>query len=127
MKVAFSLTSEYTPEWNDNKKLPEAEQAKATLKTLESMDLLELADSLERQGVSGEVDTDKLSPADIKALLAETGRLLPKYVTIAGIEGDEGPITIEQIITYPDFMALAVELLMELANISQPTEEDLKN
>lgn len=127
MKVSFSLTSEYTPSWNKNKELPEAEQAKATLKTLESMDLLELADALERQGVSGEVDTEKMTPADIKALLGETGRLLPKYVTVTGIEGDDGPITVEQITTYPDFMELAVELLMELANISQPTEDDLKN
>ncbi len=127
MKVSFSLTSEYTPTWNGNKELPEAEQAKATLKTLESMDLLELADALERQGVTGEVDTEKMTPADIKALMGETGRLLPKYVTIAGIEGDDGPITVEQITTYPDFMELAVELLMELANISQPTDDDLKN
>lgn len=127
MKVKFSLVSEFTPEWNDNKKLPEAEQCKATLKTLESMDLLELADALERQGLEGEVDTSTMSSKDIKSLLSETGRLLPKYVTIEGIEGDDGPVTLEQIVTYPDFMELAVELLMKLANISQPNEGDVKN
>lgn len=127
MKVKFSLVTEYIPEWNENRELPEAEQCKASLKTLESMDLLELADALERQGVDGEVDSTKMTATDIKSLLSETGRLLPKYVSIEGIEGDDGPITIEQVVTYPDFMQLAVELLMELANISQPTEEDLGN
>jgi len=127
MKVSFSLTSEFIPEWNKNRELPEAEQCKATLKTLESMDLLELADALERQGLEGTVDTATMSSKDIKALLSETGRLLPKYVTIEGIEGDDGPITLEQVVTYPDFMELAVELLMQLANISQPTEDDIKN
>lgn len=127
MKVQFSLAREYTPEWNGNRELPEDEQVKATLKTLESMDLLELADALERQGVDGEVDSTKMTAKDIKALLTETGRLLPKYVEVTGIEGDDGPITMHQIIAYPDFMELAVELLMQLANISQPTEDDLGN
>lgn len=127
MRVKFSLITDFTPEWNGNRDLPEAEQVKATLKTLESMDLLELADALERQGLEGEVDTAKMTSKDIKSLLLETGRLLPKYVTIEGIEGDDGPITLEQIVTYPDFMELAVELLMQLANISQPTEDDVKN
>ncbi len=127
MKVKFSLSSDFTPEWNKNKELPEGEQCKAVLRTLESMDLLELADALERQGLEGEVDTSTMSTANIRSLLSETGRLLPKYVEITGIEGDEGPITLEQIVTYPDFMELAVELLMQLANISQPTEDDVKN
>ncbi len=127
MKVAFSLITEYIPEWNDNRDLPEDEQCKATLNTLESMDLLELADALERQGLEGEVDTSRMTSKDIKSLLKETGRLLPKYVTIEGIEGDDGPVTLEHIVTYPDFMELAVELLMKLANISQPTEDDVKN
>ncbi len=127
MKVKFSLITDFTPEWNGNRELPEAEQCKVTLKTLESMDLLELADALERQGIEGEVDTSTMTSKDIKSLLKETGRLLPKYVTIEGIEGDDGPVTLEQIVTYPDFMELAVELLMQLANISQPTEDDIKN
>lgn len=127
MRVKFSLITDFTPEWNGNKELPEDEQCKATLKTLENMDLLEFADSLERQGLEGEVDTSTMTSKDIKSLLRETGRLLPKYVTIEGIEGDDGPVTLEQIVTYPDFMELAVELLMQLANISQPTEDDIKN
>ncbi len=127
MKVKFSLLTNYVPEWNDNRELPEDEQCKAVLSALESMDLLELADALERQAEDGEVDTATMSAADIRSLLKETGRLLPKYVQIAGIEGDDGPITVEQIVTYPDFMVLAVELLMELASISQPNEEDIKN
>lgn len=127
MKVKFSLVTEYVPEWNKNRELPEAEQCKASLKTLESMDLLELADALERQGLEGTVDTAQMSAKDIKSLVAETGRLLPKYVTIEGIEGDDGPITLEQVTTYPDFMELAVELLMKLASNSQPTEDDVKN
>ncbi|MEE8606709.1 MAG: hypothetical protein V3S55_03815 [Nitrospiraceae bacterium] len=127
MKVQFSLTREFVPTWNDNRDLPAEEQIKATLKTLESMDLLELSDAFERQGVKGEVDTDTMKPEDIKILLSETGRLLPKYVTITGLDGDDGPVSLDSIVTYPDFMPLAIELLMELANISQPTEADLKN
>lgn len=127
MKVKFSLLTPYVPEWNGNRELPEAEQCKASLKTLESMDLLELADALERQSLEGEVDTTTMTAADIKSLLSETGRLLPKYVEVSGIEGDDGTITVEQIVKYPDFMELAVELLMQLANISQPAEEDIKN
>jgi hypothetical protein len=127
MKVKFSLTREFVPEWQDNRELPDAEQCKCQMKTLESMDLLELADALERQGLEGTVDTGKMSAKDIKLLLEETGRLLPKYVTVENLEGDEGQVTLEQIVTYPDFMELAVELLMQLANISQPTDDDVKN
>lgn len=127
MKVRFSLLTKYTPEWNQNRDLPEDERVTVGLKTLESMDMLELADALERQGVDGEVDSTKMTAKDIKSLLSETGRLLPKYAEVSGLEGDDGPIDINKVVTYPDFMELAVELLMELANISSPTEEDIKN
>ncbi len=127
MKVSFSLVTTYIPEWNENRELPEDEQVTVALKTLESMDMLELADALERQGVEGEVDSTKMTAKDIKALLKETGRLLPNYATVNGLEGADGPVSIEQVVTYPDFMELAVELLMELANISQPNEDDIKN
>lgn len=128
MKVSFSLVTTYIPEWNGNSELPEDEQITVALKTLESMDMLELADALERQSIDGEVDSTKMSAKDIKALLKETGRLLPNYATVKGLEGLDGlQVSIEQVVTYPDFMELAVELLMELANISQPDEDDIKN
>lgn len=127
MKVLFSLVREYTPEFNGNRELPEAEQCKATLKTLESLDLLELADAMERQGLEGTVDTGKMKAGDIKSLVSEVGRLLPKYVTVTNLEGSDGPISVEVLVAYPEFMELAIELLLQLSNISQPTEDDIKN
>ena len=127
MKVSFSLIREYTPEWNGNRELPEAEKCTATLKTLESLDLLELADAMERQGLDGTVDTGKMKAGDIRSLVSEVGRLLPKYVDIKGLEGDDGPIPVDTLVAYPEFMELAIELLLQLANISQPTEDDVGN
>ena len=128
MKIQFSLSREYTPTWDGNDELPEKEQIKAVIKALENADLMELADAMERAGMKeGVVDTTDIPVKTSKILLEEVGRLHPKYVVISGLEGDDGPIDIGTIVSYPVFNSLSMELLMELANMSQPDEDDVKN
>jgi hypothetical protein len=127
MKIQFSLKQEYTPEWNDNKAKPKKEQVQVQMITLESMDLLTLADALERAGMTGEVDTSAVGSKEARAILEAVGDILPRYCTIENLEGDDGPISIDLIVKYPQFQDLALELLLALAGISQPEEDDVKN
>jgi hypothetical protein len=127
MKVTFSLKSVYTPKWNGNQELPKKQRVTADLQALESLDLLTLADALERAGFAKEDGEVELAAEQAKALLDAVGELLPKYAVLNNLEGDEGPLGVEEIVKYPLFQDLALELLMALAGISQPTEDDVKN
>jgi hypothetical protein len=127
MKVTFSLKSVYTPKWNGNKELPKKQRITADLQALESLDLLTLADALERAGFAKEDGEVELAAEQAKALLDAVGELLPKYAVLNNLEGDEGPLGVEEVVKYPLFQDLALELLMALAGISQPTEDDVKN
>lgn len=127
MKIQFSLKQSYTPEWNDNKAKPKKEQFTVQMMTLESMDLLSLADALERAGLTGEVDTSAVGSQEARTILEAVGDVLPRYCTIENLEGDDGPITIDLIVRFPQFQDLALELLLALAGISQPDEDDVKN
>lgn len=127
MKVTFSLKSVYIPKWNGNKELPKKQRLTVDMQALESLDLLTLADALERAGFSkddGEVD---IAADQAKALLEAVGDLLPKYTVFNGLEGDDGPLGVEEVVKFPLFQDLALEVLMALAGISSPTEDDVKN
>ncbi len=129
MKVNFSKSQSYVPEWNGNRDLPETEQVKCSLSILDMNALMNLLDSFTAVGLTGEVDTDKVDSNKIKPVLAEFGNLLPSHVThFEGLFNASGEaITIEDLVTYPIFLNLALELLMKLSEISSPSEDDTKN
>lgn len=129
MQIDFSLDHEYTPEWRDNDKLPEAEQFSTTLTILDVADLMFLLDTFSEAGIEGEVDAVTLDVDQLKPIIKSTGHLLPKYVTVTNLRkkagGDE--LDINVVVKYPYFLALAAELLMKLAEVSSPNEDDVGN
>lgn len=123
MKIKFSKEVAYIPEWNGNKELPDEEQVKVKLKPIKVGDLLLIIDAM------GERRPDnKLDVKAVANLLKEAGHLIPTYTDVTGLTSEDGsPITSGEIIQYPYFMELAGELLMQLANLSTPGDDDTKN
>jgi hypothetical protein len=54
------------------------------------------------------------------AIATEAGEYLPKYVKLEGAED----FSIDDVIKYPPYFALAVELLFALVSFAQPNEAD---
>jgi len=129
MRVKLSRPQSYIPEFNDNKLLPENEQIKADLTPLKLGDFLDLAECFQRAGAGQQqVDTARLSVAQMKEVILSAGRLLPTYAVIHGLIDETGqPLTINEVGTQPAFIPLSVELLGKLSEISAPTEGDAKN
>lgn len=126
MKFSFSKDVEYVPEWNGNDKLPAKEQIKCKLTVLNMGELMALVDAFTSAGITGEAQVQDTST--MKPVLDQMGPLLPKHVQMTGLYDDSGKaITMEEIVEYPVFLNLCVELLMKLSEISSPSEEDAKN
>lgn len=122
MKVAFSRESEYLPQFNDNLKLAEHDQLKVTMKVMTLLDLLDLTDVLKSVGFEkGEV-TD-LTVKQMKSIVAEGGKYLPKYCALVNAEGFD----MNDVIAFAHFLPLASELLFTLLNKASPNEADVKN
>jgi hypothetical protein len=123
VKVNFKKSVPFTPEWNDNKKLPEADQLHLTLSPLDVGEALHLMATLQDGGFdSGEVKTLKVEQS--KALIESCGKYIPAHVT--EVRGNED-FDMEDVVKYLAFMTLAAEILFKLIEISQPTEQDVKN
>ena len=129
MQISFSREHVYAPEWNGNNDLPEAEQFTATLKILDVGDLLVLLDAFSKAGVEVKVEVNDVGTNELRPILETVGHLLPKYVTVKNLRNKESDIDIDvaQIVEFPYFMSLSVELLMKLAEVSTPSETDEKN
>lgn len=126
MKFSFSKDVEYVPEWQGNSELPKKEQFSCKLTTLNMASLMLIADAFSEAGVTGENTT--VEPNKMKPILDQIGPLLPKHVEVNGLFDDKGAkITIEEIVEYPVFLGLAIELLMKLSEISSPSDADVKN
>jgi len=119
MKINFSRSVPYTPEWNGNRELPEAEQVKAVIKPMTVDDLLVMMDALGRRPGVPEGDPTSM---DTGRLIKEAGALLPKYVEINNLTDDSGPVSVNDLLTFGAFIPLASELLMECARVSMPSE-----
>jgi hypothetical protein len=117
MKVKFSREVPYTPEWNGNRDLPEKEQVKVILKPMQVADLLLVMDAMGRK--PGEAAAEQV---DVGRLIREAGGILPKYITLQGLEDDNGPVAVEDILNFGAYVPLASELLMECARISMPSD-----
>lgn len=129
MQVEFSAEVSYTPTWNGNDKLPEDERITCKLVVLDMNALIALVDAFSEAGITGEVDTDKVEGSVIKPVLKQFGELLPAHVQdFDGLYAKKGEkITIEQVVNFPKFLNLALELLMKLAEVSSPSDDDTKN
>ena len=128
MKFEFTPASKFIPEWNGNRDLPEEEQITMIISVLEMGDLLDLMDLIESDSSEDQVDSDNLKPSTVKSIVEKAQQLLPKYITeFQGLDVDSGPISLEDLVQYPQFMSLVVEITFELINISTPNEDDRKN
>lgn len=122
MKIQFSRERDFTPDFNANKELPEDEQLRAKIKVMVLTDILDLGDAF-KQADFENGDMKDMSLEQMKMLVKSAGKYVPKYVTITGNDG----FSIEDIVTYPQFLALATELLFTLLTYSQPSSADIKN
>lgn len=122
MKYQFSRSVKFTPEWNGNQQLPETEQLTAVLKPMVIADLLSIMDSIGSQRALG-ANLSEENRVDFRRVIGDVGTILPKYVEITGLEDDNGPVNIQEVVTWPAYLELAAELLMKVASISAPTEK----
>lgn len=122
MKVAFSRQNDYLPAFNNNKELPPEEQLKVTMKVMILLDLLDLTDVLKSVGFE-KGDVKDLTIEQMKALVKEGGKYIPKYCVLLNADG----FNLEDVVTYSTFLPLASELLFTLLNNSSPSAADVKN
>ena len=131
MKYNLSRDVDFVPDWNKNKSLEEAEQVKFNLKVLSMGDVLLLMDTLESSGAAdadGNVNSGDLGVGTTTQLVNEATRLLPKYVTMEGLEDEAGEVIgVDTITEYPQFIGLITEVLFKLIEISTPNDGDLEN
>jgi len=129
MKVDFSTTVPFTPEWRQNRELPKEEQVSCDLTVLDMNALMSLVDAFTAMGIEGTVDTDNLDTAKIKPILEQFGSLLPAHIeNFIGLYDKSGrAVTVEDVVKYPRFLNLALELLMQLSTISSPSDDDAGN
>ncbi len=127
MKITFSKTVTYTPEWRNNNASDDPFTAELSLMNVE--DLLFLLDHFSEAGVEGETEVADVGVDQLKPILEACGHLLPKYVTITNLLNAEthSPITISEVVEFPFFLNLSAELLMKLAEQSSPNDDDEKN
>lgn len=62
------------------------------------------------------------------ALQQQAAEVLPACArNLAGLDGDEGPVSLEQVCQYPMFMTLATEILTAILHLSRIGEGDQGN
>lgn len=121
MKIRFSRLVEYIPEWNGNKLLPVEDQIKCVIKPMVLGDLVILLDVL--GGTKSSDGTNlEMTASSASRMIEATKDILPKYVTVTGLEDDDGPVTIQMLTMYAQYMPLASEIIMACANVSSPSE-----
>lgn len=124
MKIEFSNTVSFVPTWNGNDKLPPKEQVKTELKVLQMGSLLGLIEAFQKAQ-----SEDGGSKQSIRPVVEEFKHLIPEHVVkLEGLyDGSGKALTTEDIVSYPTFLNLTLELLMKLAEVSSPIGEDEKN
>lgn len=127
MKIEFSKSIAYTPKWNDNLKLADADQLKATLTPMPLGVLLSCTEALSQNNVTkDELTTDGINKSNVEKMRGSIDAIaeyLPKYVELQGAEG----FTIQDVVGYARFGGLANELIGQLVTISSPNATDVKN
>lgn len=123
MKAGFSLKEKYVPKWKGNDKARADEQLVAELSMPTVADLFDILERLQANGVQGEADSTQVGMKRAGSIAREAGKYLPTYVKLINAED----FSIEDVITYPPYFDLAVELLFALVQYAQPNEADEKN
>lgn len=133
MEVKFSKKVPYTPVYNNNRELEKKKQIKTFIQPLTMDDLLTLMDAIqtvEDKGAEGGIDKTTImeNMEGFKELVEQVGEFLPKYCEVNNLTSEDGEVfTVEDVIKYPYFLELASELLTEMATVSMPDEEEIKN
>jgi hypothetical protein len=132
MKLKFSKNVLFIPAWEGNLELHPSEQISMRLKPVEFEDLMLIMDAMGGSKVMEAYKEDGVDGAqkmlDATALLKAVKGIIPKYTSeLTNLNGEEGPLTINDIVVYPNFMGLAIEIIMKLTNISMSSEETEKN
>lgn len=122
MKIEFSRSIKYTPEFNGNKELPENEQLKADISIMEITDLLDLGDAF-KQAKFEKGDLKDMKIEQQKTLVVNAAKYVCKYVKLTNNDG----FSVDDVSKYPQFLQLSVELLFALLNGSKPNADDEKN
>lgn len=122
MKVKFSSETKFLPEWNGNLKAPAAEQISCIIKPLVLGDMMILMDAM------GSVSSSDGKPMQITGeqamrLVSAAKDILPKYVQLNNLEDDDGPVGLDKITTYAQYLPLAAEIIMACINSSTPNQE----
>jgi hypothetical protein len=133
MKVKFSKTIRYTPEWNDNHLLDLGNQITFDLSPMDTNDILIMMDAFQEMTQSGAMKDGKIALdvgniGSMKVLVERTGDFISKYTKVHNLfDSDDSPVTAEDIVKFPFYMELSAEVLAQLAVVSMPSEEDEKN
>lgn len=122
MKSNFSREQVYVPEFDKNKELPDDQQLKVKVGVMKMLDLLDLTDVLKSAGFE-KGDVKDLSVDQMKTIVREAGKYVPKYCTLVNAED----FSVDDTISYSQFLPLASELLFTLLNSSSPNAVDVKN
>lgn len=120
MKVNFTKALNYAPEWEGNSKLPADQQFHVILKPVLYSDMLKIREAFRESKKEGE-------NADPQVIFDVAQSILPRYVTVNGLEDNDGPVTIQDVAIYPMYLGLTMELLFKLSTLSMPTDGDEKN
>jgi hypothetical protein len=121
MKHKFSRAVSFIPEWQNNRGLAPNDQIKTLITPLKVAELLDLMDALG----GAKITTDAAALADntdLTKVVQQCGHLLPKHITLSGLEDDDGAVSIEDVVMYPAYLGLAAELIMQCAAVSMPSE-----
>jgi len=128
MKIEFSRTVPFTPEFHKNRELAEVDQIKTKLKVLSLHELAFVGEVIKKLGL----DKDKggmgeVSSAQMKEISKELSDILNGHVELSGLEDKSGPVSLAELPSLAPYIPLALEIIIELANISSPGELDTKN
>lgn len=122
MKINFTAETKYVPEFNDNHKLPEAEQLRTVCSVIEIAEYFHILDVLQQIGFTSG-DQKSLNLSQMATLAKEAGPYVTKYVKFEGNEN----FSASDVVKFPAFFPLVTELLFKLVEIASPKGQDVKN
>lgn len=124
MKYKFSRSTVYIPEWNNNREEPEGSQLVATIQPLELGDLLKMMDAfggMDQARQAAATGDGAVNNQAMATILKDFGDVLPRYITLDGLEDNDGPVGMSDLTKYGAYMGLATELMMQAVTVSMPT------
>lgn len=121
MKAGFSLVKKFVPKWNGNRDA--SEPLTVTMKMPEVGDVFSMLDVLKTQQVTTDADASSVGIERSRIIAKECGVYLPRYIELDNAED----FKIEDVVKYPPYFPLAIELLFELLAYAQPNEAEVKN